>query len=56
MDGWESRRKRVSGYDYCAVKLGVPGALAGVDIDTAQLRSTRTPATRPPADSCPWND
>jgi allantoicase len=34
MDGWESRRKRESGNDYCIIKLGVPGVLHGVDIDT----------------------
>ena len=35
MDGWESRRKRAPGHDYCIVKLGVPGVLHGVDIDTS---------------------
>ncbi|MDH3265530.1 MAG: allantoicase [Gammaproteobacteria bacterium] len=34
MDGWESRRKRTPGHDYCIVKLGVPGILHGVDINT----------------------
>jgi len=34
MDGWETRRKRTSGYDWCIIKLGVPGILRGVDIDT----------------------
>ena len=34
MDGWESRRKRDPGHDYCIVKLGVPGVVRGVDIDT----------------------
>lgn len=35
MDGWESRRKRVTGYDHCIVRLGLPGAIRGVNIDTA---------------------
>lgn len=35
MDGWESRRKRVPGYDYCIVKLGLPGEVHGVNVDTA---------------------
>mgnify|MGYP001822674055 CR=1 FL=1 len=35
MDGWESRRKRVPGHDYCVIRLGVPGVLHGVDIDTS---------------------
>ena len=34
MDGWESRRKRVPGHDYCIVKLGLPGVIHGFDIDT----------------------
>ena len=35
MDGWESRRKRAPGYDHCVIRLGVPGVLKGVDIDTS---------------------
>ncbi|MCL9775333.1 allantoicase [Vibrio methylphosphonaticus] len=35
MDGWESRRKRSEGYDYCVVKLGLAGTIAGLDIDTS---------------------
>ncbi len=34
MDGWESRRKRAPGHDYCVIRLGVPGVVHGVDIDT----------------------
>ncbi len=25
MDGWETRRRRTPGYDWCIVKLGLPG-------------------------------
>jgi allantoicase len=35
MDGWESRRKRGPGHDYCIVRLGIPGRVHGVDINTA---------------------
>ena len=35
MDGWESRRKRTPGHDYCVIRLGVPGVIHGVDIDTS---------------------
>ena len=35
MDGWESRRKRTPGHDHCIIRLGVPGILHGVDIDTS---------------------
>ncbi|WP_339951655.1 allantoicase [uncultured Albimonas sp.] len=35
MDGWESRRRRDSGHDWCVVRLGGKGAIYGVDIDTS---------------------
>lgn len=35
MDGWESRRRRTPGFDWCIVKLGVPGTIHGVNIDTS---------------------
>ncbi len=34
MDGWETRRKRVPGHDWCVIKLGLAGVIHGVDIDT----------------------
>ncbi len=34
MDGWESRRKRVAGHDWCIIKLATSGKIYGVDIDT----------------------
>ena len=34
MDGWESRRKRVPGHDWCVIQLGLPGVIHGVDVDT----------------------
>lgn len=33
MDGWESRRRRDGGHDWCVVKLGFPGTIRGVDVD-----------------------
>ena len=35
MDGWETRRRREPGHDWCVVRLGVPGIVRGVDVDTA---------------------
>lgn len=43
MDGWETRRKRVSGYDWCILKLGVPGIIYGVDIDTNHFLGNHPP-------------
>lgn len=34
MDGWESRRKRVPGHDWCVIRLATAGKIAGFDIDT----------------------
>ncbi len=38
MDGWESRRKRVPGHDYAIMRLGVPGVVRAVVLDTAFFR------------------
>ncbi|HJR57797.1 MAG TPA: allantoicase [Vicinamibacterales bacterium] len=35
MDGWESRRRRSPGHDWCVVKLGMRGRVRGVDVDTS---------------------
>lgn len=34
MDGWETRRKRHSGYDWSIIQLGVAGKIKALDIDT----------------------
>src|SRR5438105_12592338 len=38
MDGWESRRKRTPGHDFAIIRLGVPGVVRGVVVDTAFFR------------------
>lgn len=38
MDGWETRRRREPGHDWCIVRLGLPGAIRGVIVDTAHFR------------------
>src|SRR5436305_5206090 len=38
MDGWETRRRREPGHDWCIVRLGLPGTLRGVIVDTAYFR------------------
>jgi allantoicase len=35
MDGWETRRRRTPGHDWCVVRLGLPGAIHGVVVDTS---------------------
>lgn len=44
MDGWESRRKREPGHDWCVVRLGLPGVIKGVDIDTSHFTGNYPPA------------
>jgi allantoicase len=34
-DGWETRRRREPGSDHAIVRLGTPGVIHGVDIDTS---------------------
>ena len=35
MDGWETRRRRAPGHDWCIVRLGLPGAVHALQVDTA---------------------
>ena len=44
MDGWESRRRRDGGEDWCLVRLGVAGFVRGVDIDTRHFTGNFPPA------------
>ena len=43
MDGWESRRRRTPGHDHCIIRLGVPGIIHGVDIDTSHFTGNFPP-------------
>ncbi len=38
MDGWETRRRRTPGYDWCIIRLGIPGIIRGVVVDTSFFR------------------
>ena len=41
MDGWETRRKRKTGHDYLILKLGKPGRIHKVDIDTSYFNGNQ---------------
>jgi allantoicase len=41
MDGWESRRKRTSGHDYIILKLGKPGKISKIDVDTSYFNGNQ---------------
>jgi allantoicase len=38
MDGWETRRRRTPGHDWCVVRLGLPGVARGVVVDTTHFK------------------
>lgn len=35
MDGWETRRRREPGHDWCVLSLGIPGRVRQVTVDTS---------------------
>ena len=43
MDGWESRRRRAPGHDWCVVQLGIRGRIVGVDVDTSFFTGNHPP-------------
>ncbi len=38
MDGWESRRRRGPGHDWCVLRLGLAGVIHAVNVDTTHFR------------------
>jgi allantoicase len=42
-DGWETRRRREPGHDWAIVRLGAPGVIRGVVIDTAWFTGNYPP-------------
>ena len=54
MDGWESRRKRVAGHDWCVVRLARPGVVHGVELDTSHFTGNFPPAAS--IDACLLDD
>ncbi|MEO8148361.1 MAG: allantoicase [Bacteroidia bacterium] len=56
MDGWESRRKRTPGHDWCIVQLATSGKIFGVDIDTNHFLGNHPPHASIDAINIPLND
>jgi allantoicase len=64
MDGWETRRRRSPGHDWAIIRLGVPGIVRGVVIDTsfytgnypefASIDAGFVPPSRPTALPTSW--
>ena len=65
MDGWETRRRRAQGHDWCIVQLARPGVLKGIDIDTSHFTGNYPSAAsleaahlgeNPPQEDAPWRE
>ncbi|QDL90704.1 allantoicase [Paroceanicella profunda] len=64
MDGWESIRRRNAGHDWCIIRLGGPGRIAGVDFDTSHFTGNYPRAASlwaaegptPPEDDAGWTE
>jgi allantoicase len=47
VDGWETRRRRFEpGHDWAIIRLGAPGIITGVDVDTSFFTGNYPPACR----------
>lgn len=64
MDGWESRRRRDGGHDWCLVRLGAAGLVRGVDVDTSFFTGNYPPGASveaclsdgAPTEDGPWTE
>lgn len=54
-DGWETRRRRTPGHDWAIVRLGMPGIVRGVVIDTAWFKGNYPPHASVDACRLPGN-
>lgn len=63
MDGWESKRRRSGGYDWCLLELAVPGKVSHFEVDTRYFTGNFPPGaqifgasgdTLPDEDSVDW--
>ncbi|KAI5764764.1 ALLC protein [Gulo gulo luscus] len=43
LDGWETRRRRTPGHDWCIIKLGIQGIIRGFDVDISYLMGDYAP-------------
>ncbi|MEP6809583.1 MAG: allantoicase [Chthoniobacterales bacterium] len=53
MDGWETRRRRTPGHDWCIIELGLRGIVRQVDIDTNHFLGNHPPFASLEAASLP---
>ena len=59
MDGWETRRRRSGGFDWCVVRLAAPGRLLRFELDTRHFSGNYPPGAAldgAEGDACPAPD
>ena len=52
VDGWETRRRREPGHDWAIVRLGAPGIVTSVDVDTSFFTGNYPPEASVEACGC----
>ncbi len=52
VDGWETRRRRSPGHDWVIVRLGAPGIITSVDVDTSFFTGNFPPSVSLDACGC----
>ena len=55
MDGWETRRKKQEGHDYCIIKLEQPMIVNAIEIDTSYFVGNYAPHMSLDCTLCPSN-
>jgi allantoicase len=46
VDGWETRRRRTPGHDWALIRLGTPGGIDSIDVDTSFFTGNYPPECR----------
>lgn len=54
MDGWESQRKREPGHDHATLRLGTPGRIHGLLVDTTWFRGNAPQEVSLEVTEAPW--
>jgi allantoicase len=52
VDGWETRRRRAPGHDWVMIRLGAPGIITSVDVDTSFFTGNFPPTVSIEACGC----
>lgn len=64
MDGWESRRRRDGGYDWCILRMGLPGKILAINVETTHFKGNAPAsisleacfAQQDPTDATQWTE